>query len=319
MVRFIIKSLVFILIVAAYLIGVVYLAPVDQDTYIGATVEKQELLRQTDQPRIVFIGGSSLAFGLDSGMVQEQTGYNTVNMGLHGGLGPLYYVNEVKPHLKKGDILIVILEYEFYTGLYYSGRTTLNELTIFYPRGILYFSPEHYGSFFGNLPITFQRRLRGLITAPREKDPYTYVRSGFNEHGDYVKHLGVPPKIEKTYPVNVKEINKKVKHLLEDLIGFCRAEQVRLFLSFPPIMVQESYPDHIDAYSTGEEVEEMLNGFYRNEIKPLDLRTIGIPGDFVYPREYFFDTIYHLNAVGRRVRTKRLLDEMAEYGILFRE
>ncbi len=315
MIRFFVKSSIFVLIVASYVIGVVYLAPVDQDTYIGATVEKQELLRETGQPRIVFIGGSSLAFGLDSRMIRERTGFNTVNMGLHGGLGPLYYVNEVKPHLREGDILILILEYEFYTGLYFDGRTTLNELTIFYPRAVLYFSPEHFGSFFGNLPITFQRRLRGLMTEPGKKDAYTYVRSGFNEHGDYVKHLGVPPKIESTYPVLVDEIDKRVVDLIKDLREFCGEKGVPLFLSFPPIMVQETYPGHIQAYSTGDDVKKMFEEFFLEEIKPLDIETIGRPGDFVYPVEYFFDTIYHLNETGRRVRTEKLIVEMEKTGL----
>ena len=54
--------------------------------YLAASVDKHHLLVHQPSPRIVFVGGSNLAFGLDSGAIERSLGYHPVNMGLNLGL-----------------------------------------------------------------------------------------------------------------------------------------------------------------------------------------------------------------------------------------
>src|SRR5688500_9034323 len=67
----------------ALIAGVVFLVPEGND-YGLATVLKHDRLARDVPRKIVFIGGSNLAFGMDSGMVEKATGLPVVNMGMNG-------------------------------------------------------------------------------------------------------------------------------------------------------------------------------------------------------------------------------------------
>src|SRR6266436_7071833 len=67
--------------------------------YLAASIDKHHLLVQQPSPRIVFVGGSNLAFGLDSSEIERSLSYHPINMGLHIGLGLAFMLAEVKPFI----------------------------------------------------------------------------------------------------------------------------------------------------------------------------------------------------------------------------
>ena len=42
--------------------------------------------------------------------VVDRLGYQPVNMGVHGALGATFMINEVKPHLREGDVVVLCFE-----------------------------------------------------------------------------------------------------------------------------------------------------------------------------------------------------------------
>ena len=111
-------------IISIFICGL-FLLPtvVESDNMIYASIEKRNRIKNIDSPKMVFIGGSSMAFGLDSKVVEEKLGYPVVNMGLHAGIGLRYMVLEVAPYLKKGDIVIIGAEYDhFDNSTFYGGE-----------------------------------------------------------------------------------------------------------------------------------------------------------------------------------------------------
>jgi len=83
-----------------------------QDEYVAALIDKDELLGSTLGPRFLFVGGSNLAFGLDSTMVEEAAGLPVVNCGLHANLGLQFMLNRARIHLTEGDIVVLCPEYD---------------------------------------------------------------------------------------------------------------------------------------------------------------------------------------------------------------
>ena len=55
------------------------------DTYLAAVADKSRLLAESDSPRIVLVGDSNLAFGVDSNVLKAGLDgrYHPVNMGLN--------------------------------------------------------------------------------------------------------------------------------------------------------------------------------------------------------------------------------------------
>ena len=60
-----------------------------------------------DEPKIVLLGHSSLAFGIDSERIEEAFGMPVVNMGLHGGNGNAFHEEMAKYNVEQGDIYII--------------------------------------------------------------------------------------------------------------------------------------------------------------------------------------------------------------------
>ena len=63
-------ALLLLLFVTLHLV-LVFVIPADRNQYLNAYNRKQQLLDEVPSPRIIFMGGSNTAFGLDSQMVMD--------------------------------------------------------------------------------------------------------------------------------------------------------------------------------------------------------------------------------------------------------
>jgi hypothetical protein len=312
--KFFINASMFGFLVAFTIFGVIYLLPVDQDRYLLALVDKHRLLEKTPQPRIIIAGDSNLAFGLDSGMVKKATGYNIINMGLHGGLGLIYAMDELKPNLKKHDIIIFIPDYTHYAGTGV-GDNTLVEVTIVFPGLLRFYSRENIRPFISSIPLTFQRRLRGWLSPTKEVA--SHRRSNFNEYGDNVGHLDLPqPKFKDVESVAQfipglagqditrilpDRVNDELARSMNEFVAYCKERDIDVYLTFSPMM----------KWTKAEEKQvKALRQIEKDIQSRVHMKVFGNAEAYIYPREYFFDNEFHLNKKGREIRTKRLVETM---------
>ena len=107
-------ALTFISYVGVLLGVLFYVSYEPQNGYMAELRDKQKLLKNTPGPKLVLVGGSNLAFGVDSEKIEQQTGMRVVNMGLHGGVGLPYMLSLALPELKSGDVVVVSPEYELF-------------------------------------------------------------------------------------------------------------------------------------------------------------------------------------------------------------
>ena len=56
-------------------------------SFVGALSDKCERLYSIDEPKIVIVGGSSVAFGIDSALIEKYTDMPVVNFGMYAALG----------------------------------------------------------------------------------------------------------------------------------------------------------------------------------------------------------------------------------------
>ena len=148
--------------------------------YVAAQIDKIELLKTTSSPRLIFIGGSNLAFGLDSVKVSHHFGMPVVNMGLDAGFGLKYILNSTKPFLKKNDIVVVAAEYELFVGELFDDPPELLKLA----------AVTHDFSLVRR--VKFSRILKSnhiIFGWSNRSPPPQDSRYGFNRYGDMVAHL----------------------------------------------------------------------------------------------------------------------------------
>lgn len=68
-----------------------------------------------DESKIIIISGSNSLFGINSKIISEITNKPVLNLAVHAGLDIDYLYYKIKKYIKPNDIVIMPLEYEYYT------------------------------------------------------------------------------------------------------------------------------------------------------------------------------------------------------------
>lgn len=302
------------LALAIVLTGVVlgqYNSGVRDDNYLAAVLEKDRLIRSTPSPKIILVGGSNLAFGIDSRMMADSLGMNVVNMGLYAKLGLKYMLAQVRPYIRRGDVVVVVPEYDQFYGDFANGDHTLN-------RALLYAPNDRVGDFiksYSIIDVVLRPRvenarrsfLRAAAAAVGREDQYfppdtnpVYNRNSFNELGDVVSHLGrkgMDPDSIYVGPLPaMSTFNSETVADLNEMYSEVRQAGARAYFMFP------SYIDR--SLDVNAAAIDSLTGRLRRTMR---IPIVGTAADFAYPGSYFFDTRFHLNEEGRRVRTLKMI------------
>ena len=283
--------------------------------YIAASIDKQSLLEHEASPRIVFVGGSNLAFGIDSEEVRKQLGYQPVNMGLHANLGLEFMLNEAKSGLRQGDVVVLSPEYELFGEAYAGTGEILYTALEQHPGNIKFFSRHDVlpllddGYVLASRIIDYDLRYLGGAKVPYDiHDPNNaYRRTGFDQHGDMIAHLSLPPKPLEIYAmgssINRADIDRAIADI-NSFRDFSEKRGVKIFYSYP--MVSQPY------FEQNQEAINQIAGALSRELK---IPIVNTPEEMYLPPDNFFDTYYHLNRRGRQKRTDLLIERLTERGI----
>ena len=299
------KNATAVCIIVIILIGSIFIAiPPDPDSYFGGSVLKLNLLKSTPSPKIVVVGGSSVAFGIDSVLMEKEHGRPVINDGLNAGLSMLP-LEELKDYIGAGDIIIVSIEYVIFTFYADGNPQEISDWIEYAPERIKYL-PEPVAQAPSTLGIMLQRKVNRSINYylyNRSLEPIRgiYQGSDFNSHGDFIGHLKtdyIPPKIDPgAYPINPSE---KITNYLIEFKEYASTKGATVFF--------ESQPNR--RTNCKATPEQRIKRFYKDLQEETGIIVLTNMDQLCLPDKYFFDTAYHLNAVGREIRTKRLINNL---------
>jgi len=272
----------------------------DTNHYLAAASDKHHRLYASKPPRIILVGGSNLAFSVDSEKIERRFGMPVINMGLHAGVELRFMLSEIQPVLSKGDVVIIFPEYEHFYSLLLDGRPReLGNVIKFCPECISAINTP--GQAFNVISGILQTLEGDILRGVRKTDSYekVYTCAGFNEWGDMVAHLDQPDPGDPNKHVSRFDVNSLAPtiDLLNSFYRSCESANIRVLLMFPAIPINE--------YKSGK---KNFMDLYDHLNADLKIPIIGTPGDFAYPRDMFYDTVYHMNRIGRDSRTAHVID-----------
>lgn len=280
--------------------------PVNEDGFLAAVADKHALIRATPGPRIVVVGGSNAAFGVDSRCVAEHFGRPTINMGLHAGLGLRYMLGEVKPYVTRGDVIVVSPEYAQFYGML-DGEVTLPDMTAIYPRAFASYSSvgqaltvsRSFSDHVSGRVALLGARLKGQPAAIQ--DP-VYFRRGFNRQGDLESHLGRPAQDISTLLLAAADADTSAfdERAIEELNRFQRFARER---GATAVLVLPRIPDAHYRRQAG-----VIDFAYRRLRAESGMPVTARLSSTVLPVSSFYDTPYHLTAEGRARNTEAIID-----------
>ena len=299
--KFVIKSIFFFGIIAFGVVAINKWTPKNKNlsNYIAAIIDKHKRLEQIQTPKIIFAGGSNLAFGLDSEKIENKFSIPIVNLGLHAGLGLSFMLEELKYSVKKGDVVFISPEYF----LEEEGDYRLKKKSSgFYKPAALFYdknSVDDFNLFIENSEIN----LKNIFDSKKiKKDFKIYSRESFNEYGDVVGHL----KSNETKKLNDKSIfkyrNWEGINLINNFNEFAKKKNISVYFLYPDFLDSEYYKN-----------KTVLDKLQIDLEKNLEIKIINSPNDFIFEKSFFFDTVYHLNKKGRNERTKKMIKIIENY------
>ena len=289
-----------------------------EKTYMGELKYKYERLSNTNGKRIVIIGGSAMAFGIDSELINNSfADYDVVNMGMYAAMGSRAILDLCLSKINEGDIIVFAPEQNSQTLSLYLGADfclqgcdgAFNMLPKFFT------SEENAAKILAEIPLFSYEKAKYFFTGTTPQPDSIYRQSAFNEYGD----------IDTILPENIMssgyDINTQISYnndsidseFIEYLNNYSRkvaSKNATLLFAYAP--ANESA-----VLTTNEKdsdfAEDFLDRYHLFLNKSLDFAVIGDPHNSVLSPEWFYDTNYHLNSYGKKLYTRQLIRDLKAY------
>ena len=295
------------------------------DGYFAALKDKHRILKNTTSPKIVFIGGSNLAFGLDSSLIEKKLHMPVVNMGICAPFGLRYILEEVKDNVNPGDIIVIVPEYGMLQNIVDCTADLMHTPEV-YPPALLFIlrayttSPQ---SFFKLLELTRSMptakwsAFHTILTNMWQQGYYDAAtvehweiknqigpatRYYFDKHGDYFGHFGRP---HLAFSPNWEIISKMAPEATDLINNFntCVAKRGAKAVMIPsPIPSDDLLPGRCSANSIANWPGQSLS-----------LPVLARPQRYAFAYNMFYQPPYHLNIEGRTIRSALMAEDLGRF------
>ena len=300
--RFWLKGLlvVFLFVVANVLL--LWGIPKDGNAYECEYNHKLELIASTPQPRIILIGGSTVAFGTDSKRIMDSLHCHVVNFGLNKGVGIRYLLDDCLQYVRKGDVIVLQIEYDnFFNG----GNGNVRDLTQLMIatdwRNATRLNAQQWSNVLQGVPAAVIGHINRLLKYPIRKswdkpsNGNVFFKDGFNEYGDEVNHLafkGVGARA--TGRREEREVDTDFLQWFKDIVLQYEAAGAKV-LMIPPVDVETCFRE---GYS--DKLEPALKSIGRWYVVP--------PASMVLNDSCSYDGGGHVTKEGVRQNTGHLIE-----------
>lgn len=264
-----------------------------EKTYLAEFNDKYSLLSNTDEKKIIFVGGSSLPFGLRSDLIEEQLpDYKVINFGLYATLGTKYMMDMSKVNINKGDIVILSPEVSEQTYSLYFNPTAVLQANDGFAYKYEYLSFKDNMKLFYNY-YNFAKTKLKYNKHNNAPDPIgIYRHDSFNKYGDIsvdrpnnIMNNGVDSTMNIT--PNKELLDKSFVNYVNKYCNYVRKHGAKIYFSFSPC-------NELAVSSSKETRKEFQNNIDTSIAcdRLLDLE------DCIIDYRYFYDTNFHLNSSG---------------------
>lgn len=309
------KTVVLFLLLAALtpglvLIGGAMLPDYYQDSYYAQLPEMYRRLESAEGPKIVVVGGSNVAFGLDSGLLEELLAekgfhYTVCPFGLYAAVGSSAMLDLSRDVLKEGDIVILAFEPTSETLSAYFGATAFWKCAENAPELLLKVSDTKRSALFGNYISYLQERQQIRTSGVLPQVEGVYAKASFNERCDLIYERSgniMTLGFDTAAPVDLASVTIEEK-FAQQVNDYCQAAQAagaQVWLSFSPVN-RSALTGDVDA--SVRSYFQLCNSVFHCPI-------ISDPNTYIMDSGWFYDSNFHLNSAGAQVRTCALAEDI---------
>lgn len=300
--KYLLKLSLFIGLLLFSLAVIGFILPYNKDGYIRAQDFKMKKLANPNRkPTIVILGGSNVAFGYDTKILNDSLPMPVFNAGLHAGMGMKFFLDDCSQYLKKGDVLVFSPEYAQFYGDLNDGESQMTDAFYLYkghyPGEI---STKQVIGVIQNTPSYLRRKIEyNLFELANLKTDPVYTLSSVNQYGDVTWHWcnnrshGKPD--GKGIDNNGTEFNEDAFSYLIDKFVKLRQRGVRVVL----------YPAAYESHAFEGSIEKITE--ISRHLESVGFPYICNPTECTFCSDNFYDTNYHLNHKGAIIHSNHLM------------
>ncbi len=287
--------------------AIAFMPPTFEKTFLGALSLKYDRLSSLEGEKMIVIGGSSVAFGLDSEMLCELVDMPVVNFGLYASLGTKIMMDMAMGEIDRGDVVVLAPELDAQTlSLYFNAESAWQAVDA--DKSLLWaIGTQNFGDMMGGAVNHLVSKLEyfGETLDPQG----VYNRASFDEYGDIVfsrpyNVMTFGYDINKTIQISEEIYSAEFIDYVNDFVRFCEKRGARVCYTFPPM--NES------AIESGV-TSESYASLYRFLSAALDCEVIGSPENYVMNSKYFYDSNFHPNSAGAAHHTSHLAQDLRRF------
>ena len=296
--QFVLDVLAFVAAFIGVLVAACFLLPGTRakNSMLAHQLWIEKTLHDTPGGRIVFVGGSGCGNGISSEAIAKTFGRRVVNAGLHAGLGLVYQMKAVEQDVKKGDIVVLVPEYSNFSGTGCWGNLELFAMvTDIIPDDRVLLSVPHYVWLLQFVPAYATSKLAGLF---KHIEKFKPRRSPFGDNDWDVAEpdatLPFAPAARMTSAAYADDVISPIREFKRS----CE-ERGAAVLILPPAFQLSSF-------------ERQVNYIHRvtEELARAEIPFAVDPQAFALADNLFFETPYHLNLKGRKLRSDLMINAL---------
>lgn len=274
------------------------------ETYYAALPLKVDRIRETGAPRVIVIGGSSVAFGIDSKLVAQELDMPCVNFGLYAAFGLKPMLDLSEKYIKEGDIIVIAPETTEQMYSEYCGYDYLLQAFESTPEQLIGLGRSYYAGLLKNLPDYLENagKLRAQGGAPVAG---VYSLAAFDEYGDIVYER--PENIMKQgySEDNLPELTDRIVTdefigMVNDYVKAAGRKGATVVFSYCPL----------NALSVEKTDPRVMRDFSQALERGLNCPILAPLEDHILEEGFFYDSNYHLNDTGTRYYSLRLVSNI---------
>ncbi len=286
-------------------VGSFVLSPQYDDTFLGALGDKYDRLYAIKQPKLVVIGGSSTAFGLDSALLEQHMKMPVVNFGLYATLGTKIMLDLARDAIGEGDIIILAPETDSQTlSLYFNAEAMWQACDGAFQM-LKHVDSADRGDMVGAL-FAFASKKTGYWLKGKPNPSGVYRHDSFNRYGDIayerphnIMRLGYDPNMMMTFSTAM--FSSDFIDYVNVYIDEAKKKGATVYYSFPPIN---------ESAIANDVTEETIRAYYEYVSQNINCDVISNIHDYIIEENYFYDSNFHLNDSGVILRTANLIKDL---------
>lgn len=278
------------------------LPPQYEESFMGELKYKCDRLQKTDGNRIILVGGSGAAFGIDSALIEGAfPDRKAVNFGMYAALGTTAMLDLSEGDVREGDIVIVMPEQDPQTlSCHFNGEYMWQGVDGAFHL-LFRLDGDCLNSMLGQFPYFAARKCSYMLSGQPPQPDEVYRRSSFNAYGDIdipaCSANIMPDGYDPNTPIRFDEavLSDDFVEKLNEYVDTLTRRGAIVWYYFCPINESAVANDaNVDLY-------------YDYLQSRLHCQIIGNPHDCVMESGWFYDTNFHLNNSGKIIYTRNLI------------